>query len=226
VLQQARSRWIEVAGPHGARVQAVSVGMQLVLPGIFYALQLAFTDMIAVLHPERPALRRSGQLTTGMRGRLFRMMFGWWLAGMVLSVGTTFTIEALTPPVPFEQVDTNGDNVISADEAEGVPAVESRLRSMDKDRDGALSAAEYQAWLEDPAHDVTTIEGASTRFFEMVFDPTSVGALENIVSEVIWAVLAWLLTLALLVLYVEREDQVKAKRALKTLEGPDPSPAR
>ena len=58
----------------GTKFQAIIVGIQVILPGIFYALQLAFAEIIAVLQPQRPALRRSGQLTWGMRGRLFRLL--------------------------------------------------------------------------------------------------------------------------------------------------------
>ena len=58
-----RRRWLDVAAVHGAKFHAVQIGMQVVIPGIFYALSLAFADMIVVLDPERPALKRSAQLT-------------------------------------------------------------------------------------------------------------------------------------------------------------------
>ena len=80
-----RARWVDVSVIHGTRFHAILIGMQVVIPGIFYALQLAFADLIAVLDPTRPALRRSGQLTFGMRGRIFRMflvvfLLNWGLA--------------------------------------------------------------------------------------------------------------------------------------------------
>lgn len=82
VLDEIRRRTFEVAGPHGTRVQAVAIGMQVVIPGIFYWLQLAFTDMLAVLHPDEPALAGSGRLTWGMRGRLFKLFLVSSLVGM------------------------------------------------------------------------------------------------------------------------------------------------
>ncbi len=82
VLDEIRRRTLEVAGPHGTRVQAVAIGMQVVIPGIFYWLQLAFTDMIAVLHPDEPALAGSGRLTWGMRGRLFKLFLVSAIVGM------------------------------------------------------------------------------------------------------------------------------------------------
>ncbi len=82
VVSEMTRRTLEVAGPHGTRVQAVAIGMQVVIPGIFYWLQLAFTDMIAVLHPEEPALSGSGRLTWGMRGRLFKLFLVSALVGM------------------------------------------------------------------------------------------------------------------------------------------------
>lgn len=97
LFEQIRTRTIDVAGPHGARVHAVTIGMQVVIPGIFYALQLAFTDMVAVLKPEEPALTRSGRLTWGMRSRLFKVFLVWFLVAMGVSAGIGYALE--TPEV-------------------------------------------------------------------------------------------------------------------------------
>jgi hypothetical protein len=158
LLDEVRTRLLDVAGPHGARVHAVTIGMQFLLPGIFYALQLAFTDMIAVLDPDRPVLRRAGQLSTGMRGRLFRLLFVWWLLGTLLTMGVSMPLEG-----------------------------------------------------------VTTFEGVLEKFQELMLDPSSASRLTLVVQEILWAVCTWVLTLALLVLYLEREGQVRAKMALKKL---------
>lgn len=72
VAMQTDSRRVMVV--RGAKLQAILVGIQVLLPGIFYALQLAFAEMIVVLRPQQSALRRSGQLTWGMRGRIFRLL--------------------------------------------------------------------------------------------------------------------------------------------------------
>jgi hypothetical protein len=218
VAQQVRERLIEIAGPRGARIHAVTIGMQIVLPGVFYALQLAFTEMIAVLDPDRPALRRSGQLTFGMRGRLFRMMAVWWLIGTVLATGTILAIETTTPTVPFEVLDANRDRSVDLVEAEASSRVLSKFKQIDADRSGGLSAAEVGAWQADSTNDVTTFEGALNRFWEMSLDPASMTFLQMLVYELIWAVFSWILMLALLLLYVEREGQVSAKRALKKLK--------
>jgi hypothetical protein len=87
---EARKRWLEVAVPHGASLQAVTVGMQVVVPGIFYALQYAFVDCLAVLEPEHRALNRSRRLTQKIRGYLFRVMFVWFVCwfGTNLAVAT------------------------------------------------------------------------------------------------------------------------------------------
>lgn len=85
VFSEVGRRWLEVAGPHGTRVQAVTIGMQVVIPGIFYWLQLAFTDAIAVLHPDESAVAGSGKLTWGMRGRLFKL---WLVTGLVWMAGS------------------------------------------------------------------------------------------------------------------------------------------
>ena len=93
VLKESVLRLADVAGAHGAKVHAVIVGMQVLIPGIFYALQLAFVDMIAILEPDRPALRRSGELTYGIRGRLFRMFVLWVLVSTVLQIGAGAMME-------------------------------------------------------------------------------------------------------------------------------------
>ena len=87
-------RLADVAGAHGARVHAVLVGMQVLIPGIFYALQLAFTDMVAVLHPDRPALAGSGQLSWGIRRRLFKVFAIWLVMSFTLSVGGGLLVES------------------------------------------------------------------------------------------------------------------------------------
>jgi hypothetical protein len=87
VFEEIGRRTIEVSAPHGTRVQAIAIGMQVLIPGVFYWLQLAFTDMIAVLHPEEAALSGSGRLTWGMRGRLFKVMLFSSLVGLGIAGG-------------------------------------------------------------------------------------------------------------------------------------------
>ena len=156
IVSEIGRRTIEVSGPHGAKVHAVTIGMQIILPGIFYALQLAFADMIAVLDPTRPALRRSGQLTFGMRGRLFRMLFVWWIVSTVLAMVAGGVYDGVLEPV---------------------------------------------AMLE--------------KWGELLLDPSAISPAAGVVSEVVWSLTTWVLTLALLVLYEEREEQVRARVVLK-----------
>ena len=52
---------------------------------------------------------------------------------------------------------------------------------------------------------------------ELILDPSAPSRFTFLVQEVLWALLTWVLTLALLVLYRERKAQVKAKTALKKL---------
>jgi hypothetical protein len=94
LLGELRLRTLDVAGAHGARVHAVLVGMQVLVPGIFYALQLAFTDMVAVLYPNRRALKGSGELTWGIRGRLFKVFAIWLFISFGLSIGVGILMES------------------------------------------------------------------------------------------------------------------------------------
>lgn len=159
ILGEVGGRLFDVAGAHGARVHAVTIGMQVLLPGIFYALQYAFTDAIAVLDPEKPALARSGQLAYGMKGRLFRLLLVWWLLGVVLSIAIAVGMQHAT------SVDALIELVVS-----------------------------------------------------MVVDPTSPPPSTFAAQQLVWALLTWVLSLAMLVLYREREAQVRAKTELKKLD--------
>ena len=149
ILGEVGGRLVEISGPHGARQHAVTIGLQLLVPGIFYALQLAFVDAIAVLEPERGAWKRSGDLTYGMRSRLFRLYSMWF----VLTIGIVGAL----------QVGIGGTEAITV----------------------------------------------------ALVDPRALGLPVYFVSELVTALTSWVLTVALMVLYKEREAQVKAARALK-----------
>lgn len=160
LVDEVRTRTIEIAAPHGAKVHAVTFGAQLILPGIFYALSYAFVDMIAVVNPERPSLRRSSQLTFGMKGRLFRM----FLIVFLITNLVSYPIALVVQGTPFADM--------------------------------------------------------PTKFGEMLIDPTATSAPALVVQEVLGSISMWISTLAVLVLYVEREGQVLAKSALKKLQTP------
>ncbi len=158
VLDEVRRRTLEVSGPHGGRVHAVTIGMQVLVPGIFYALQLAFTDMVAVLDPDRPALGRSGLLTYGMRGRLFRLFVVWIVVSVVVASGLAIAMSG----------------------------------------------------------------GDTAPLFGSMVDPQALPLPSFLVMDGVWALTTWVLELALVVLYVEREGQVRAKRELRRRKGREP----
>lgn len=94
-------RFLDVAGPHGTKIQAVMVGNQVVIPGIFYMLQLAFAEVIAVLEPESAALKKSSLLTWGMRGRLFKLILVVVLLANVAQIGVLAAIDGLGPAMAY-----------------------------------------------------------------------------------------------------------------------------
>lgn len=94
IFSQIIGRTLDVAGPHGTKVQAVTIGMQVLIPGIFYMLQLAFADTIAVLKPEAAALKTSGKLTWGMRGRLFKLFLALTLLFMGVHFATVSAVDS------------------------------------------------------------------------------------------------------------------------------------
>lgn len=76
-------RWPAVVGPHFKAYAAVMLGQVIILPTIVFGLQYAFVDAIATLNrDEKRPLYRSGRLTLGRRGQIFRtFLLGmlWWL---------------------------------------------------------------------------------------------------------------------------------------------------
>ncbi len=78
--------WSDVTVIWGARAQAVAVGAQILIPGIYLSVIYAFSDLITVLQPERPAFSRSSQLASGIYNKLFQMLTIWFIAVVVIDV--------------------------------------------------------------------------------------------------------------------------------------------
>lgn len=93
IFRQLLRRWADVTVAHGARVLAVTVGIQVVVPGVFYAVQLAFTEPAALLEPGRSALKRSAELTWGIRGRILKVYAVWLVLSMGLRGGVGMLLE-------------------------------------------------------------------------------------------------------------------------------------
>lgn len=117
-------RTLDVAAPHGTKVQAIMVGNQILIPGIFYMLQLAFADTIAVLKPEGAALKESGQLTWGMRGRLFKLFLLVIVFANVVQFGGLWVIDgqAAVQAYLFDQRVVSLPALISAETTWGLAA--------------------------------------------------------------------------------------------------------
>jgi Ca2+-binding EF-hand superfamily protein len=50
----------------------------------------------------------------------------------------------------FKRADANGDGKLSKEEAARLPAIAAKFDELDKDKDGALSMAEFMAGFETP----------------------------------------------------------------------------
>lgn len=87
------TRTADVAAVHGGAALAIQVGMQVIIPGIHYALQFAFVDAIAVTDPTVPAFKRSTDLSRGIRRRVFKVYALGFLVGMVGAILAALPVE-------------------------------------------------------------------------------------------------------------------------------------
>lgn len=71
---------------YGVRALIVQLGIQVIVPGLWFATSYAFADLLAALDPEAPALRRSSELVGGIRGKVFKLLFVWAVAGSAVDV--------------------------------------------------------------------------------------------------------------------------------------------
>jgi len=68
-----------------------------------------------------------------------------------LAISTPLAVLAQTPAAPspaeatFKRVDANADGKISKEEATAMPALAAKFAELDRDKDGALSLAEFMA---------------------------------------------------------------------------------
>lgn len=85
-IGRAVSGWAGVASAHGARTHLVLIGMQVIVPGIYYAVSYAFTDILAVLHPDRPAFQGSVTLIRGIRGTIFKILAVSFIPAMLVQM--------------------------------------------------------------------------------------------------------------------------------------------
>jgi hypothetical protein len=74
VLADTARHAADVVVAWGTRNQIVQVGIQVVVPGVWYAISFAFSDLVVVVHPERPMLGGSTELTRGIRSKIFTML--------------------------------------------------------------------------------------------------------------------------------------------------------
>jgi len=93
-LSRMARRTADVSAPHGGAALAIQIGLQVVIPGIHYALQFAFVDAVAVCERDVPALQRSTQLTKGIRRRVFKVYALGFMAAIVAGWVACFPVEA------------------------------------------------------------------------------------------------------------------------------------
>ncbi len=74
-MDLARTRWLDVVAIHGGAQSAIWIGLQVLLPGIHYAITYSFADLAALFHPERPAYAWSTDVARGIRSRVFLTQF-------------------------------------------------------------------------------------------------------------------------------------------------------
>ena len=159
VLGAARQVLGDTMVAYGARMQIVQIGAQVVIPGIWYAVSFAFSDVIAAVDPARPVFKGSSQLARGVRGKLFKIL----TLGFVGSL-----VSMLVVYLPF------------------------------------LGAEEIAAAM---------------------FDPTVVPTHVVFLEQLVWWLWGWWTTVAMLVLFRERDALLQAKLAREAGAGVEGTPS-
>ena len=83
--EQAKEGMWGVGAVWGARMQWTWLGMQVLILGIWFAVSYAMADLLAVLAPDRPALRGSTELVRGHRSRIFKVLTIWFYLTVVVA---------------------------------------------------------------------------------------------------------------------------------------------
>jgi hypothetical protein len=88
-----RQSWASVVAVHGGVGQIVGLGMQVIIPGVYYLMQYVFTDMVVVIDPNKPALAQSGKLAAGLRRRIFVTLYAGLVVATVADFGVSYLID-------------------------------------------------------------------------------------------------------------------------------------
>jgi hypothetical protein len=93
VLTALREHAAGVIAVHGGVGQIVTLGMQVIIPGVYYLMHYVFADMVTVIDPKKPALSRSGTLSTGLRRRIFVTLYAGLVVATVADLGISYLID-------------------------------------------------------------------------------------------------------------------------------------
>ncbi len=96
-LKHLGSRVWEILAVRGGKAVAVTLGQQVVIPGIYYATRMALVLPVVVLEPARRPFERAAQLVQGVYGSVFGML---WLSTLVVVVGQFGAISAIVGVKP------------------------------------------------------------------------------------------------------------------------------
>jgi hypothetical protein len=109
-LTWLRPRWLGALVLHGATTTAIWVGLQVLwIPGLVYAMVMAFVVHAALLDPQSRPFRRSARLSRGAWRRIFNVMALGFLAMLVVQLLTLLATEAIVAGIgQSEFVDAEG----------------------------------------------------------------------------------------------------------------------
>ena len=80
--------------PHGGATMLIYLGMQVVLPGLYYAVIYSFVTHVAVIHPERRAFKWSTFVSRGRRRSIVALLLFTLFPAILLRFWLMVTVEA------------------------------------------------------------------------------------------------------------------------------------
>ena len=103
-FQRLKATRLSYLAPHGGSTLLIYLGMQVVLPGVFYAVLYSFVDQSAILKPEASPFKQSAAVSTGLRRPIVLLFLITLLPAIMSRIFVTVWVEEFFHGLGWTQV--------------------------------------------------------------------------------------------------------------------------